>query len=209
MVSARGLCVDFAGRRTVRALDQVSVEIPGGAIIGLTGSSGCGKSTLARCLSGWQVPSAGSIVRRALVQLVMQDPGGSLNPRFTAYEVVEEPLRIAGPAEGRKRVAGTVQAMLERVGIAQKQASKRSGEFSGGEKARLAIARAFAAMPAPGLLILDESLIGLDVTTRDEILQLLRGFAEDGAVVLISHDRELLDSVCGRVIRMEAGKVLA
>ncbi len=200
MVSARGLCVDFTGRRAVRAVDAVSLDIPRGAITGLTGPSGCGKSTLARCLAGWQMPTTGSILRGGPVQLVMQDPGISLNPRFSAFEVVEEPLRLAGRS-------APVPALLERVGLAPAHGRRKSSEFSGGEKARLAIARAFAAMPEPGLLILDESLSGLDPATREAILGLLRDFARDGAVLLISHDRKLLDSVCAAVLVMDQGQI--
>src|ERR1700742_4693408 len=107
---------DRLGRAQVRtrALDGVSLDVPRNAIMGVAGSSGCGKSTLARCIAGWQRPSSGEVERSGAVQLVMQDPGASLNPRFTAFEIVEEPLRIRGMA---RHNSARVRSLLAMVGI--------------------------------------------------------------------------------------------
>src|SRR5271165_5069757 len=94
----------------VRALDHVTLEIPQGAVMGIAGASGCGKSTLARCLAGWQRPTSGEVVCNVPAQLVMQDPGASLNPRFSAFEIVEEPLRISG-RHGAPRVRGLLECV--------------------------------------------------------------------------------------------------
>lgn len=160
-------------------------------------------------MAGWQKPSAGEIAKHGEVQLVMQDPGSSLNPRFTAFEVVEEPLRIANRLPGARR---RTDELLQRVGIVGSDSKKTSGRFSGGERARLAIARALAAMSEEtgGLLILDESLSALDFETRTRILALLHELRteRDLAVLLISHDRELLAGVAENSITMEAGRIV-
>ncbi len=212
VVSVRTLFVSYARKNqpNVRALENVSVDIPHAALIGLCGPSGCGKSTLARCIAGWQQPTAGEVIRRGPVQLVMQDPGASLNPRFTAREIVEEPLRIVGTL---RDAPGMVNRLLRRVGFSDGIAQKRSTQFSGGERARLAIARALAAMNGArgGLLILDESLAALDVATRNGILALLQELRlETGlALLLASHDPEMLAHSVDRVVRMAEGRVMA
>jgi ABC-type glutathione transport system ATPase component len=194
-------------RSAVRALDRVSLNIPAGSVMGVAGSSGSGKSTLARCIAGWQRPSSGQIAGNAAVQLVMQDPGASLNPRFSAFEIVEEPLRIRGR---EKASPGRVRALLNRVAVGGE--GRRASEFSGGERARLAIARALAAMPesGPGLLIFDESLSSLDVETRLRILQMLLEFREEHALsyLFISHDLDMLAGVITDLVILHEGRIV-
>ena len=146
-------------------------------------------------------------MRHVAVQLVMQDPGASLNPRFTAFEIVEEPLRIRGLQEGSAR---RVSGLLERMGL--RNPGRRAGEFSGGERARLAIARALAAMPeiGKGLLILDESLSSLDPETRDRILGMLRDLQEEQPLsyLFLSHDLDLLAGVVNDLVILHEGRII-
>ena len=203
IVSVRNLSVRYAqkGQEHVQALENLSLDLPHASSIGLCGESGCGKSTLARCIAGWRQPTTGEVIRRGPVQLVMQEPGASLNPRFTAREILEEPLRIAGRLP---EATGMVAGLLRRIGLGDGIAHKRSPQFSGGERARLAIARALAAMNGErgGLLILDESLAALDAATRDGILALLRElrFEKGLALLLVSHDPGTLERAVERVI---------
>jgi ABC-type glutathione transport system ATPase component len=136
----------------------------------------------------------------------MQDPGASLNPRFSAYEIVNEPLEVRRP---RSTKSARIDALLERVGIDNPR--RRAAEFSGGERARLAIARAIAALPeAGGLLILDESLTSLDPGTQAQIVSLLAQFRESNGLgcVLISHDLDLLAGVVERIVILHEGRVV-
>jgi len=191
-------------RSEVRALDAVSLEIAAGSILGVSGPSECGKSTLARCIAAWQRPTSGEIVRRGSAQLVMQDPGASLNPRFTAAEVIDEPLLLAGSPNRQQRV----DALLEAVKLDPLHRRRRSGEFSGGQRARLAIARALAVMPA--LLILDESLSSLDHKTRAQIVALLLDLKSQFGLtyLLISHDEDLVAGIAPERIVMREGRIV-
>jgi ABC-type dipeptide/oligopeptide/nickel transport system ATPase subunit len=192
-------------QRSVLALDRVNMRIEPGARIGLTGPSGAGKSTLARCIAGWLEPSAGLVSRRGPVQLVMQDPGGSLNPRFTAARAIEEPLRI-------RRIPGhPAREFLRQVGIEDTRVNDPTPKFSGGQRARLALARALAALAgaANSLLILDESLSALDQDTCTQILQLLQTWNRSLglAYLLVAHDRDLLHAWTDRVVIVEGGRI--
>jgi peptide/nickel transport system ATP-binding protein len=192
-------------QRSVLALDRVNIKIEPGARIGLTGPSGAGKSTLARCVAGWLEPSAGLVNRRGAVQLVMQDAGASLNPRFTAARAVEEPLRI-------RRVPGyPARELLRQVGIEDARANDPTPRFSGGQRVRLALARAIAALAgvADSLLILDESLSALDKETCNQILLLLRTWNQSMglAYLIVAHDRDLLHAWTDRVVIVEGGHI--
>jgi ABC-type dipeptide/oligopeptide/nickel transport system ATPase subunit len=190
----------------VRVLDGVNLSIGRGEKIGLTGPSGSGKSTLARCLAGWLTPSEGKIHRAGEVQLVMQDPGASLNPRFSALGAIEEPLRI-------QRVSRhPATELLTQVGIGLARANDPIGRFSGGERARIAIARAMAALrnPSRSLLILDESLSALDEVTCGQILRILSDWREARGLTLlmVAHDREMLGGWTDRILFMQEGRLL-
>ena len=160
----------------VEALKSVDLSIVRGSTLGLAGRSGCGKSTLARCIAGLERPDAGEVridgidiarLRgRALlpyrnqVQVIFQDSAAALNPRFTALDIVTEAMVIQGigtAADRRDRAAD----LMTQVGLSPDRLQSRPGEFSGGERQRLAIARALAV--SPRLLILDEAFSGLDV----------------------------------------------
>jgi peptide/nickel transport system ATP-binding protein len=205
------------------AVRDVSFDLVKGRTLGIAGLSGSGKSTLARCLALFETPDCGEIRLaggrvwpsssrerarlRTRVQLIFQQPAATLNPRFTAGEIVAEPLLIqkrGTPAERRRRAA----ELMELAGLPAGSAGKRALEFSGGERQRLALARALALDPE--LLILDESLSGLDLSVQAQIAALLHELQERLSLtcILISHDLELVLEMAGEVAIMDAGSVV-
>jgi peptide/nickel transport system ATP-binding protein len=212
IVSAQGITKVF-GDLTV--LDDVSLKIGAGEIVGIVGESGSGKSTLARCLAGLETEDAGIIEFEGTVlapgrrsrtpdhmQIVFQDPYSSLNPMMTIGAILREALGVAG------RAANELPALLDMVGLPAEFSKKRPAELSGGQRQRVAIARALA--PRPRLLICDESVSALDVSVQAQILALIVRLREELgiSVLFISHDlavvRMLADSVTvlwnGRVV---------
>ena len=208
----------------VQALRGVDLSIVRGSTTGLTGRSGCGKSTLARCIAGLEAADSGQIridgtditrLRgRALLpfrnqaQVIFQDSAAALNPRFTALDIISEPLVIQGigtVADRRERAAD----LMTRVGLAPDRLRSCPGEFSGGERQRLAIARALAL--SPRLLILDEAFSGLDVATRDRIVRLLVDLqsAQGLTYLCISHDLDFLARFANDTLVMEDGQIVA
>jgi ABC-type glutathione transport system ATPase component len=205
------------------ALDGVDFHIDEGACTGLAGGSGSGKSTLARCLAGLEKPTSGVVLFRSAdisrydrarwiayrknVQLVFQDAAGSLNPRFTAADAVSEPLRITGvgsPAERRRRAT----ASMEEVGLPASAANRPALEFSGGQRQRLAIARALAA--DPDAVLFDESFSGIDDSVQRSILELLARLRQSRRLtyLFISHDLGLLARICDEVAILHRGRVV-
>jgi ABC-type glutathione transport system ATPase component len=203
-------------RPATAALAGVSFTLDRARTLAVIGASGSGKSTLARCLTQFETPTDGEILfegrplsplRRLDIQLIFQQPAASLNPRFTAAEIVEEPLviqRRGTRAERRERAA----AALELTGIARAALGKRAHEFSGGERQRLAIARALVAEPK--LLILDESFNGLDPSLAAQVAALLSSLQErlGVAYILISHDLTLVAGLAHEIAVMEAGAIV-
>jgi ABC-type glutathione transport system ATPase component len=202
------------------ALDDVSFAIARASTVALLGRSGAGKTTLARCLCLLESADSGEIRFEGLpltpakpgsverpIQMIVQDPGASLNPRFTAFEVVEEPLRIAnaGKSEAHQH---TVAELMDLTGIAWAWSKRKAWQFSGGQRARLAIARALAAKPR--LVILDESLSGLDFSVRAQIVNLLLDLQRIFGLtyLLVTHDFELARNVADRVHMLVAGKLV-
>lgn len=202
-----------------QVLVDVSFSVEPGSIVALTGASGAGKSTLLRCICGLDMPDAGEIRFEGLsvsglprrrgaapIQMICQDPGGSLNPRFTAFEVVEEPLRLRKVGNRAMR-RSIVSRLLNQTGLPDASAGRKSWEFSGGQRARLAIARALASEPR--LLLLDESLSGLDASIRGQIANLLldlqrwRGLS----YLLVTHDRDLAQTLTGDILELEHGRL--
>jgi len=205
-----GISKTFGGRTVLR---RVSFALECGAALGLVGPSGSGKSTLARCIAGVETPDAGTVLVEGRppaagdVQLIFQEAAASLNPRFRAAEIVAEPLalrRLGTPDSRRARAA----EWLETVGLAKAVLDKRAHEFSGGERQRLAIARALAAEPK--LLILDESLSGLDVVLQAQILRLLRGLRGRLRLtcILITHDLALARRMADRIAVVDEGEMI-
>jgi ABC-type dipeptide/oligopeptide/nickel transport system ATPase subunit len=200
--------------RTV-ALDHVSLALAGGAALGVVGRSGSGKSTLARCIARFERPDSGQILLDGAahyppheVQLIFQEAAGSLNPAFTAGEILEEPLIVQrrGAREERRR---RVEQALESVGLGLDAVRKPALAFSGGERQRLAIARAL--ILEPKLLILDESFSGLDLLLQSQMTALLLDLRRRLGLtcMLISHDLTLAERVCDELAVVHAGAVVA
>ena len=215
-----------SGRRgaMLHAVDDVSFEIRAGESFGLVGESGCGKSTLVRVLARLMDATAGRIVfdgqdlaqqkagafarrpERALIQMVFQDPTDSLNPRFSARDTIREPCLLL---KGMDRAAADarVDEVAAQVGLPSELLSRYPHQLSGGQKARVGIARALA--PSPRLLILDEPTAALDVSVQAVVLQLLdRLRRELGLTTLfVSHDLNVVRLLTDRVAVMYLGKI--
>ncbi|UIX31018.1 ABC transporter ATP-binding protein [Streptomyces sp. GQFP] len=225
LLSARGLHVTFPGRHgaaPARAVDGVELDIRAGEIVALVGESGCGKTTLARSLLGLVPPTAGHVsfggkpleyssralkAYRSHVQLVLQDPSGSLNPRHTVYDAVAEGLRIHGYA-GDERAA--VAGALSRAGLRPPERFFLSypHELSGGQRQRVVIAGALVLEPE--LIVADEPVASLDASVRGEILALLlRLRAELGlSALVVTHDLGLAWNIADRVAVMYLGRIV-
>jgi oligopeptide/dipeptide ABC transporter ATP-binding protein len=215
-----------AGRRGswLHAVDDLSFHIRAGESFGLVGESGCGKSTLVRLLARLLDPSAGRIVfegrdlaefgsagfarrpERALIQMVFQDPTDSLNPRFTARDTIREPCQLLTGMDGAAADA-RVDEVAAQVGLPLELLSRFPHQLSGGQKARVGIARALA--PRPRLLILDEPTAALDVSVQAVVLQLLdRLRRELGLTTLfVSHDLNVVRLLTDRVAVMYLGRI--
>lgn len=225
LLSAEGLHVAFPGRHgapEARAVDGVELDIRAGEIVALVGESGCGKTTLARSLLGLVRPTSGRVrfggkpleyssralrAYRRRVQLVLQDPSGSLNPRHTVYDAVAEGLRIHGHA-GDERAA--VADALSRAGLRPPERFFLCypHELSGGQRQRVVIAGALVLEPE--LLVADEPVASLDASVRGEILALLlRLRTELGlAALVVTHDLGLAWNIADRVAVMYLGRIV-
>jgi peptide/nickel transport system ATP-binding protein len=207
----------------IDALVDVQLEVTPATLTALVGESGSGKSTLARCLAMLETPDCGEIwfegkeisrsgsrdlaCLRPKIQMIHQDSAGALNPRFTAAQVIAEPLEIQRRGSGL-RLRSRVCELMEEVGLPANWADRRPLELSGGQRQRLAIARAIALKPA--FLILDESLSGLDLSTQAQILNLLLDLqkAHSLTYLLISHDLSLVGQVADFVAVMHQGRMV-
>lgn len=206
------------------ALQNVNLDIPRGSIMGLVGPSGCGKSTLARCLALWEVPDTGQVLfhgrdisrlsaresrkMRPRIQLVVQDSAAAFNPNLTAKDVVEEPLLIQGKSTKEQREI-QVEQLFRETGLQQQMLARKVLEFSGGERQRLAIARALTLKPE--LIIFDEATTGLDRETQQQIITLLRELKRlhDLTYLVISHDLEFIEQIADSVACMRDGAVVS
>lgn len=210
-------------RSHVVALDNIHLDIPFCTTLALVGKSGSGKSTLGRCLARLEPADSGEIlwqgknlltlsrselvpVRRR-IQLVFQHSATAMNPHLTAAEVVAEPLRIRGEVSKKERRQRALAAM-EQVGISSQWANRRPLQFSGGQKQRLAIARAL--ILKPDLLILDEALAGLDPSTQAQIADLLRTLQASLSLsyLFISHDLHMAAHLANTIAVMQDGKIV-
>jgi len=210
----------FAPYPLLRAVDHVSLQIGAGESVGLVGESGCGKSTLTRAILGLEGLQHGQILLdgqpvlpgramngalRAKVQVVFQDPFGSFDPRWRVDRLLAEPFHLTGrPPDWRDRVA---QALTE-VGIEADAGRRFIHEFSGGQRQRLAIARALIIRPR--LIVLDEAVSALDVRVRAQVLDLLAGLRRSHgmAYLFISHDLGVVRGVTDRVLVMDRGRIV-
>ncbi|HEV8111627.1 MAG TPA: oligopeptide/dipeptide ABC transporter ATP-binding protein [Planctomycetota bacterium] len=224
LLEIRDLTKRFATRDGIlHAVEGVSLDLEHGGALGLVGESGSGKTTVARCVAGLERATAGSmrlagtelaglsargwLPHRRRIQMVFQDPGGSLDPRQRIHAIVEEPLAIhrVGSRAERMRRAGE---LLESVGLDARHAGRLPHELSGGERQRVAIARAIALEPE--ILVCDEPTSALDVRVQAQILRLLRDLqAQRGlALLFISHDLAVVREVCSDVAVLYLGRVV-
>jgi len=215
------------GRRSaLHAVDDVSFSIGKGESVGLVGESGCGKSTLARLVTRLLDPTAGDIIFggrnigfiparafagthfRPKIQMVFQDPTDSLNPRYTAFDTIAEPLRLLGGVKEKKLLAVAVENAAGQVGLPAELLPRFPHQLSGGQKARVGIARAIVLRPE--LLVLDEPTAALDVSVQSTILKLLaelkRGLGM--SYLFVSHDLNVVRMLCDRVIVMYLGRIV-
>jgi peptide/nickel transport system ATP-binding protein len=207
----------------VQALDDVSFTLHAGRSLGIVGESGSGKSTLARLVMALEAPSAGRVLldgqdlntlspaelrrTRSKVQMVFQDPYGSLDPRRTVGQTVAEPLAVlhgASRSEQRTRAGET----LEAVGLRAADLTKYPHEFSGGQRQRIAIARAL--ITRPKLIVADEPVSALDVSVQAQVLNLMQDLQDEFGVtyLFISHDLSVVDLVCDEVVVLQAGRIV-
>jgi ABC-type glutathione transport system ATPase component len=221
--------LSFEYRRGHPVLRDVSFTMDAGTNLGIVGESGAGKTTLLRILLGLAVPTSGRILSkgipfdardrgqlrayRRMTQTVFQDPYSSLDPRQTIGRIVAEPLRSLGIARDRAELHTRVTDALRSVGLPDDIADRYPHEFSGGQRQRIAIARAIA--PHPRVLLADEPVSALDVTTRIKVIDLLaelgRGSTDADhrmAVVLVSHDLGAVAALCDRVVILDRGTIV-
>jgi peptide/nickel transport system ATP-binding protein len=224
VLEASGLRREFGrGKRAFAAVDDVSLTIHRGETLGIVGESGSGKTTLGRMLVGLLEPTAGEIKPgggvRPDVQMVFQDPVSSLNPRRSVGESIADPLRAQrmgvpplersrewGRDEGRIR--GRVRELLERVGLEAAHYDRYPHEFSGGQRQRVGIARALAADPR--VIVCDEPVSALDVTTQAQVIALLAELQRELglALVFVAHDLAVVRQVSDRVAVMRRGRIV-
>jgi ABC-type glutathione transport system ATPase component len=209
--------------RSLLAVDGISFEIATGKTLAMVGSSGSGKSTVARCVTRLERPDTGEICVagadiarlghrellpfRTQIQMIFQDPVTSMNPRMSAAEIIAEPLFIQRRGSSEERRSRAAELMNE-VGLSANWMDRRITEFSGGQRQRLAIARALALRPK--LLVLDEALSGLDLSIQAQIANLLLDLqaAHGLTYLLISHDLALVARMADSIAVMSAGKIV-
>jgi oligopeptide/dipeptide ABC transporter ATP-binding protein len=225
VLTVQGLGKRFAVRGTRRwlhAVDDVSLTIERGECVGLVGESGCGKSTLVRLITRLIDPTAGRVVfegrdigsvparrfarepERARIQMVFQDPADSLNPRFTAFDTIAEPLRRLARGETPRRVA----EVADLVGLPRELLGRFPHQLSGGQQQRVGIARAIALEPT--FLVLDEPTSALDVSVQAVILHLLADLRRTLGMtyLFVSHDLNLVRLMSDRVLVMYLGRIV-
>lgn len=216
---------DVGKKRLLHAVDEVSFTIGKGETVGLVGESGCGKSTLVRLINRLLDPTSGSIrlagteladirargfagnANRKRIQMVFQDAGDSLNPRFTAFDAIADPLRRLSTLRGAE-LAARIERLADMTGLPRELLTRFPHQLSGGQKARVGIARAIAVEPE--LLILDEPTAALDVSVQVVILQMLQTLKRELGMsyLFVSHDLNVVRLLCDRVLVMYLGKIV-
>jgi len=207
-----------------KAVDDVSFTVQQGDIVGLVGESGCGKTTLGRSILQLIKPTSGKILldgkdltqtnaevlrkMRKDLQIVFQDPYGSLNPRITIGEAILEPLKVHAVLNNNKQRKEKVMELMEKVNLDSSHFNRYPNQFSGGQRQRICIARALALNPS--FLIFDESVSALDVSVQAQVLNLLNDLkAEFGfTAIFISHDLSVVHYICNRILVMYKGKIV-
>jgi peptide/nickel transport system ATP-binding protein/oligopeptide transport system ATP-binding protein len=207
----------------VRALDRVNLSLREGEVLGIVGESGCGKSTLGRALLRLIEPSGGQVLfegddlvtlgarelkrRRRDLQIIFQDPFGSLNPRHRVGDIVREPLDVHRVGDRRSR-SERVRELIEMVGLPPDAVSRYPHEFSGGQRQRISIARALALNPK--LIVADEPVSALDVSIQSQVINLIVELRERFglSMLFISHDLSVIRHVSDRIAVMYLGRIV-
>jgi peptide/nickel transport system ATP-binding protein len=206
-----------SGAHRIDAVREVSFKVAQGEAFGLVGESGCGKSTLLRAIAGLQDTAGGTIAlagqnvgakrtraQRRLVQMVFQDPYGSLNPTHTVDRILSEPLAI----QGLDNVDQRIERALGEVGMGSQHRFRYPHQISGGQRQRIAIARAL--IMEPKILLLDEPTSALDLSVQAEILNLLKRVGRNRGLtmLMVSHDLPVIAHMCSRIAVMKRGEVV-
>ena len=218
----RGLLQRTVGN--VKAVDDVSFFVRRGETLGLVGESGCGKTTVGRTIlrlipnsggevhfDGKDVLAAGALDLRKLrreMQIIFQDPGGSLNPRMRVGGIISEPLEVHGITKSEDETRERVGELLVKCGLWKQAADRYPHEFSGGQRQRIGIARALSLNPR--LIVCDEPTSALDVSIQSQILNLLADLQQEMVLsyLFISHDMAVIHHICDRIAVMYNGKIV-
>lgn len=213
----------FEKRKYLDAVSNVSIQIKKGETFGLVGESGCGKSTLANATLGFVPTSSGQIlfngqdicqmdqkelkIVRLQMQKIFQDPKSSLNPRFTVFQAISEPLIIQGQMNNEEIEKRTIE-MIEAVGLQESDLKRYTYDFSGGQQQRIAIARAL--ITKPDYIVCDEPVSSLDVSIHAQIINLLMDLQEKTGVtyLFISHNLAVVKKICSTIAIMYFGKIV-
>jgi len=218
MIEVKNLNLAFGeGEKRSQVLYDVNINVQPGEIYGLVGESGSGKTTVLKCLAGLFTHWDGALAingqplerrispqRCRLVQMVFQDPYGSLHPRHTIGDILEEPLQIHGINDRDRRI----HALLDKVGLNRAFRDRYPHQLSGGQRQRVAIARAL--ILEPQVLLLDEPTSALDVSVQAEILNLLAELQRESKLtyLMVTHDLGVIAHLCQKVAVMQYGKIL-